>query len=143
MKTNKLWCYVQGPTVKSSPLMASVCFTVVFCSYPYQCYLQNNEMFSLLQVRIFKTFIFPYAKVFTFYRVTNKLAITFLVTQGYTDAFCAPHQNFWHMLFKFYVDNNLIDLFHNGGQIKYSFVLMLISLTRLATMCKIQRKFCS
>ena len=34
-----------------------------------------------------------------------------------------------------------IDLFHNGGQIKYSFVLMLISLTRLATMYKIQRKF--
>ena len=38
---------------------------------------------------------------------------------------------------------HFIDLFHNGGQIKYSFVLMLISLTRLATMCKIQRKFCS
>ena len=36
-----------------------------------------------------------------------------------------------------------IHLFHNGGQIKYSFVLMLISLTRLATMYKIQRKFCS
>ena len=34
-----------------------------------------------------------------------------------------------------------IDLFHNGGQIKYSFVLMLISLSNLAAMCKIQKNF--
>ena len=35
-----------------------------------------------------------------------------------------------------------IDLFHNGGQIKYSFVLMLISLTSLATMSKFQKNIC-
>ena len=35
----------------------------------------------------------------------------------------------------------IIDLFHNGGQIKYSFVLMLISLSNLAAMCKIQKNF--
>ena len=38
---------------------------------------------------------------------------------------------------------NFIDLFHNGGQIKYSFVLMLISLSNLAAMCKIQKNFCA
>jgi len=32
-----------------------------------------------------------------------------------------------------------IDLFHNGDQIQYSFVLMLISLTNLAAMHKIQK----
>ena len=32
-----------------------------------------------------------------------------------------------------------IDLFHNGGQIKYSFVLMLISPTSLATKSKFQK----
>ena len=36
-----------------------------------------------------------------------------------------------------------IDLFHNGGQIKYSFVLMLISLSNLVAMCKIQKNFCA
>ena len=36
-----------------------------------------------------------------------------------------------------------IDLFHNGGQIKYSFVLMLISLSNLAAMCKIQKNVCA
>ena len=35
-----------------------------------------------------------------------------------------------------------IDLFHNGDQIKYSFVLMLISLTGLATMSKFQKNIC-
>ena len=35
-----------------------------------------------------------------------------------------------------------IDLFHNGGQIKYSFVLMLISLTGLATTSKFQKNIC-
>ena len=35
-----------------------------------------------------------------------------------------------------------IDLFHNGGQIKYSFVLMLISLSSLATTSKFQKNFC-
>ena len=32
-----------------------------------------------------------------------------------------------------------IDLFHNGGQIKYSFVLTLISLSSLATTSKFQK----
>ena len=32
-----------------------------------------------------------------------------------------------------------IDLFHNGGPIKHSFVLMLISLSSLAAMRKIQK----
>ena len=36
----------------------------------------------------------------------------------------------------------LIDLFHNGGQIKYSFVLMLISLTSLAMTSKFQKNIC-
>ena len=35
--------------------------------------------------------------------------------------------------------NLRIDLFHNGDQIQYSFVLMLISLTNLAAMHKIQK----
>ena len=35
-----------------------------------------------------------------------------------------------------------IDLFHNGGQIKYSFVLMLISLTSLSTTSKFQKNIC-
>ena len=35
-----------------------------------------------------------------------------------------------------------IDLFHNGGQIKYSFVLMLISPTSLATTSKFQKNIC-
>ena len=35
-----------------------------------------------------------------------------------------------------------IDLFHNGGQIKYSFVLMLLCLTSLATMSKFQKNIC-
>ena len=35
-----------------------------------------------------------------------------------------------------------IDLFHNGGQVKYCFVLMLISLTSLATTSKSQKNFC-
>jgi len=34
---------------------------------------------------------------------------------------------------------SIIDLFHNGDQIKYSFVLMLISLTNLTAMSKIQK----
>ena len=33
----------------------------------------------------------------------------------------------------------LIDLFHNGGQINYSFVLMLISFSSLATTSKFQK----
>ena len=36
-----------------------------------------------------------------------------------------------------------IDLFNNGGQIKYSFVLMLISLSSLATTSKFQKNFVS
>ena len=36
-----------------------------------------------------------------------------------------------------------IDLFHNGGQINYSFVLMLISPTNLATTSKFQKNICS
>ena len=35
-----------------------------------------------------------------------------------------------------------IDLFHNGGQIKHSFVLMLISLSSLATTSKFQKNVC-
>ena len=35
-----------------------------------------------------------------------------------------------------------IDLFHNGGQINYSFVLMLISPTKLATTSKFQKNIC-
>ena len=35
--------------------------------------------------------------------------------------------------------DGLIDLFHNGGQINYSFVLMLISPTNLATTSKFQK----
>ena len=42
----------------------------------------------------------------------------------------------WTVYFSF-----SIDLFHNGGQIKYSFVLMLINLSNLAAMCKIQKNF--
>ena len=34
---------------------------------------------------------------------------------------------------------SIIDLFHNDDQIKYSFVLMLISLTKLTAMSKIQK----
>ena len=36
--------------------------------------------------------------------------------------------------------NTFIDLFHNGDQINYSFVLMLISPTNLATTSKFQKK---
>ena len=36
----------------------------------------------------------------------------------------------------------IIDLFHNGGQIKYSFVLMLISPTSLATTSKFLKNIC-
>ena len=35
-----------------------------------------------------------------------------------------------------------IDLFHNGGQISYSSVLMLTSLSSLATTSKFQKNFC-
>ena len=35
-----------------------------------------------------------------------------------------------------------MDLFHNGGQRKYSFVLMLISLSSLATTSKFQKNIC-
>ena len=35
-----------------------------------------------------------------------------------------------------------MDLFHNGGQMKYSFVLMLISPTSLATASKFQNNTC-
>ena len=35
-----------------------------------------------------------------------------------------------------------IDFFHNGGQIKYSFVLMLISPTSLVTASKFQKNIC-
>ena len=35
-----------------------------------------------------------------------------------------------------------IDLFHNGGLIKYSSVLMLISLSSLATASKFQKNIC-
>ena len=37
---------------------------------------------------------------------------------------------------------NFLDLFHNGGQIKYSFVLMLISPTNLVTTSKFQKNIC-
>ena len=40
------------------------------------------------------------------------------------------------------VNSYNIDLFHNGGQIKYSFVLMLISLTSLITTSKFQKNIC-
>ena len=50
---------------------------------------------------------------------------------------------------KFFLENEcsdyrikIIDLFHNGGQIKYSFVLMLISPTSLATKSKFQKNIC-
>ena len=36
----------------------------------------------------------------------------------------------------------IIELFHNGGQIKYSYVLMLISPSRLAKVSTIQKNFC-
>ena len=36
----------------------------------------------------------------------------------------------------------VIDLFHNGGQIKYSFVLVLISPTSLVTTSKFQKNIC-
>ena len=36
----------------------------------------------------------------------------------------------------------VIDLFHNGGQIKYSFVLMLISPTSLPTTSTFQKNIC-
>ena len=39
------------------------------------------------------------------------------------------------------LSNGYIDLFHNGGQIKYSFVLMLISLTSLAMTRKISKEY--
>ena len=35
-----------------------------------------------------------------------------------------------------------IDLFHNGGQVKYYFVLMIISLTSLAMTSKFQKNIC-
>ena len=35
-----------------------------------------------------------------------------------------------------------IDFFHNGGQIKYSFVLMLISPTSLVMVSKFQKNIC-
>ena len=35
---------------------------------------------------------------------------------------------------------NSIDLFHNGGLLTYSFIYMIISLSNLVSMCKIQRK---
>ena len=41
-----------------------------------------------------------------------------------------------------WVQTGAIDLFHNGGRIKYSFVLMLISLTSLATTSKFQKDIC-
>ena len=36
----------------------------------------------------------------------------------------------------------IIDQFHNGGQIRYSFVLMLISLSSLASTSKFQKNIC-
>ena len=42
---------------------------------------------------------------------------------------------------KYYL-TKCIHLFHNGGQIKYSFVLMLISPTSLATTSKFQKNIC-
>ena len=33
-----------------------------------------------------------------------------------------------------------LDLFHNGGLLTYSFIYMIISLSNLVSMCKIQRK---
>ena len=42
----------------------------------------------------------------------------------------------------FFCFSNPIDLFHNGGQIKDSSVLMLISLSSLATTSKFQENFC-
>ena len=38
--------------------------------------------------------------------------------------------------------SKIIDLFHNGSQVKYSFVLMLISLSSLATTSKFQKNIC-
>ena len=41
-----------------------------------------------------------------------------------------------------YIYSCVIDLFHIGGQIKYSFGLMLISLTNLVTTSKFQKNIC-
>ena len=48
----------------------------------------------------------------------------------------ANDKTFWHILL------GTMDLFHNGGQINYSFVLMLISPTNLATTSKFQKNIC-
>ena len=37
---------------------------------------------------------------------------------------------------------NQVDLFHNGGQIKFSVVLMLVTLSSLATTSKFQENIC-
>ena len=39
-------------------------------------------------------------------------------------------------------NTHAIDFFHNGGQIKYSFVLMLISPTSLVRASKFQKNIC-
>ena len=63
----------------------------------------------------------------TFLYEAIKFAATFL------DGVKLPNDAFMHFT---------IDLFHNGGQIKYSFVLMPVSLTSLATTSKFQKNFC-
>ena len=47
----------------------------------------------------------------------------------------------WYSLSRLSV-HYVIDLFHNGGQIKYSSVLMQISLSGLATTSKFQKNIC-
>ena len=47
-------------------------------------------------------------------------------------------KNFWAEVIKWFI----IDLFHNGGQIKHSSVLTLISLSSLATTSTCQKNFC-
>ena len=54
---------------------------------------------------------------------------------GVTSHLCTTQESFFVVVFHY----QCIDLFHNGGQIEYSFVLMLISLISLAAMGTIQK----
>ena len=48
----------------------------------------------------------------------------------------------WSLLIQNTIGRHPIDLFHNGGQIKYLSVLMLISLSSIAMTSKFQKNFC-
>ena len=43
-----------------------------------------------------------------------------------------------HLMGKVLIDFQ-IDLFHNGGKLKHSFICMIISISDLVSMCKIQK----